>query len=449
MDYGSRARILFLVADPVSTAQLEGISESRKIYGEIKDNFEGIYRHFLTLSDFQSTLLRYSPHIVHISGVGSSSGSLIFQDEKGEVVEIEPSAWANLFEVANSDNSIRCVFLSACYSGKLAKEIAKHVDSVVGTKHNINDRLATEFAKGFYRALAQGANVLTAFETALNQSRLKELQVEDNAAEILAYGADPSTIFFAAKDAIENKRSNIQADIKKALQISGIVLVDSDSHPEDPLRKILASALEDTARFYNHNRSRLLLSISALSLGPHLIAKLRESNPESQSVQSIRSAETRGLSSISWDAESILSAVKESSGQESNKILVLTNLEVIPPPEWRYVLWSKRSGDFVVSTAPMDPTYWLIDSTDQRFDTIKRRARAACLNVVGQQIGLERCSNYRCFLRQSVPSVTQLDEMVVLGPEHGIIELANKGFASYDGDDEDRITELGSGDIGD
>lgn len=456
MAYGNKARILFLTADPArSTDKLEGINESRKIFGEIKYNFEGIYRHFLMLSDLQSMLLRYSPQIVHISGIGSSGGSFIFQDENGNVVEIEPSVWANLFEAVNFDNRIRCVFLSACYSAQLAEQIVKHVDCVVGTKPEVNDKVATEFAKGFYRALAGGADVRIAFEIASNQLELEKLQGY-KAAGMLAYtySIDPSTIFFAAKPAeldsgttgIENKR-NSHADMKKALQISAIVLVDS--RPEDPLKKILTSALEDTARFYNLGKSRIVLSILALSLDQHLMAKLRESKVRSQSVDSIRSAETRGFSSISWDAESILSAVKSSSVRASDRILVLTNLEVTPPPDWAYILWSRVRGDYVVSIAPMDPTYWLIVSSEDRFATIKQRARTACLNVVGQQIGLERCRNFRCFLRHSVQSVNQLDEMVVLGPEHEIIELANKGFASYDGEDEDRITELDSWSLGD
>ena len=83
----------------------------------------------------------------------------------------------------------------------------------------------------------------------------------------------------------------------------------------------------------------------------------------------------------------------------------------------------------VVSLAPLDPRYWGERMPhDERVGTIKRRARAAMLAIVGALVGLQRCANDRCYLFADINSVLQLDEMTHLGPEHEVEALAFRGF---------------------
>ena len=114
-------------------------------------------------------------------------------------------------------------------------------------------------------------------------------------------------------------------------------------------------------------------------------------------------------------------------GEES--VVTVTDAEITPPPEWRYVIWeSFDSGDAVISFAPLDPKYWG-DRDPDRVNTIKRRVRAALLGVTGGLLGLEECDNTRCFLYKNVDSVSVLDNMIALGLEHGVPGLTNKVFA--------------------
>jgi len=107
--------------------------------------------------------------------------------------------------------------------------------------------------------------------------------------------------------------------------------------------------------------------------------------------------------------------------------VVVIDQELTPPPSWRYIIFDGDSDGGVISIAPTDPQYWRERDVD-RIGTIKHRLRVACLNVVGELIGLQRCENPRCFLRADIDAVTALDSMVVLGEEHGVPALTGRGF---------------------
>ncbi len=116
------------------------------------------------------------------------------------------------------------------------------------------------------------------------------------------------------------------------------------------------------------------------------------------------------------------------------KLVIVTDQEITPPSQWRYVIWDQDSqDDTVISLAPIDPRYWASDIMGAaREQIIKQRVRAACCSVVGEGLGLVRCENPGCFLYSSVSSVNRLDEMVYIGGEHNIAELTGVGFEAFD-----------------
>jgi hypothetical protein len=123
-------------------------------------------------------------------------------------------------------------------------------------------------------------------------------------------------------------------------------------------------------------------------------------------------------------------AMLSEHGHEAEMLQVVTDQEITPPPDWRYILWDGDDDWGVVSTAAMDPEYWgLLDGDPTAL--IKRRARAAAISQVGSKLGLARCENARCFLLGNVGSVLQLDRMRLIGDEHPDFPGAGRvGFAS-------------------
>jgi hypothetical protein len=109
---------------------------------------------------------------------------------------------------------------------------------------------------------------------------------------------------------------------------------------------------------------------------------------------------------------------------------IITDREIAPPPDWRYLIWSGFQGGAVISTAAIDPRYWgLRDPEDERrVKEVKRRARAATMSVSGSLLGLSRCENPRCFMFAAVDSASTLDEMCSIGVEHEVKGLGRGIF---------------------
>jgi hypothetical protein len=138
----------------------------------------------------------------------------------------------------------------------------------------------------------------------------------------------------------------------------------------------------------------------------------------------VRSFDAGKIARLAWELTHAGS--EESWSREGTMQVVVTDLVLVPPEGWRYIIWSRD----VISIAPTDPKFWNMKEANRK-SILKHRVRTACLSVTGQLIGLKRCDNERCFLCKNVDSVTRLDDMVVLGPEHNIGALSQKGFEIF------------------
>jgi hypothetical protein len=138
----------------------------------------------------------------------------------------------------------------------------------------------------------------------------------------------------------------------------------------------------------------------------------------------VRSFDAGKIAQLAW--ELTRSGPSDVWSRDVKMQVVVTDLVLVPPQGWRYIIWSRD----VISIAPTDPKFWNMKESNRK-SIIKHRVRTACLSAVGQLMGLQRCDNERCFLYKNVDSVTRLDDMVVLGPEHNIGALSQKGFEIF------------------
>ena len=106
---------------------------------------------------------------------------------------VSSAALAQLFALLRGN--IRLVVLNACYSEEQARAIVKEVDFVVGMADSIGDDGAGTFAAAFYRGLAYGKSVQTAFGLGLNELRLMELMDDEGVPVLLTReGVDASAV---------------------------------------------------------------------------------------------------------------------------------------------------------------------------------------------------------------------------------------------------------------
>ena len=164
----SRKTILVLASSPINEARLRLDKELREIdeglrRSQHREKFTLQPKFAVRPDDLRRALLDFNPQIVHFCGHGSGENGLILENDEGLAQIVPTQALANLFK-RFATRGLECVVLNACYSEIQAKEIAQHIDYVVGMNSSIGDDAAIKFAVGFYDELGAGWS----FEDAYN-----------------------------------------------------------------------------------------------------------------------------------------------------------------------------------------------------------------------------------------------------------------------------------------
>jgi hypothetical protein len=172
-----RLRILYLAANPRDTRQLQLEAEIREIRAKIRvaplrDAVEFTPYLGVRPSDIEEALLLHRPQVVHYSGHGSRAGEIQFEDDARRMRPVGAATLATLFRILRDD--VRVVVLNACHSRAHAEAVGQHIDFAVGMDGAIDDRMAIAFAAAFYRAIAYGRGVRTAFDLGVAEIGLEE-----------------------------------------------------------------------------------------------------------------------------------------------------------------------------------------------------------------------------------------------------------------------------------
>ena len=176
-----KLKVLFLAADPFKTNALRLDEEIREIQHRIdasqERRVEIVSAWAVRPSDLQSLILRHSPSVVHFSGHGTDSKTLVLQGPDREPREVSGKALEELFEIFS--HRVQVVVLNACHSSRDAEAIAKWVDFAIGMNAAIGDNAATSFSAAFYGALAAGESVTNAFRLGKNAIALDGLSEDE------------------------------------------------------------------------------------------------------------------------------------------------------------------------------------------------------------------------------------------------------------------------------
>lgn len=165
-----KIKILFLAANPEDRTGLELTREYRRIReallrGKYRDAFQLLEPELAArIEDLTAALTKHQPHVIHFCGHGSKDRGIAFEGEDGYSRPADVDELTGLFKILNRD--ARLIFLNACHTREQAQALRQIFDYTVGTNGLILDSVAGEFAGWFYRALADGATVTGAFQSA-------------------------------------------------------------------------------------------------------------------------------------------------------------------------------------------------------------------------------------------------------------------------------------------
>jgi ABC-type branched-subunit amino acid transport system substrate-binding protein len=162
-------QVLILTASPRDDGRLQIPRELQGILDELTSRPESWnwHRRFRVtyrcarpdslLSDIEAE----SFDIIHFAGHGTGRG-LVLENELGNSHTVDNTAIKRIFKRVG--RNVKCVLLNSCDSTALAESISEHVSYVIGMRGPISDVAAIAFSKGFYKALADGESIESAFE---------------------------------------------------------------------------------------------------------------------------------------------------------------------------------------------------------------------------------------------------------------------------------------------
>jgi len=191
----NKMRVLFLAANPLSTARLSLDEEIRAITqktraADYRDSLELVSAWAVRPDDLLQNFNVHKPHIVHFSGHGSVTGEIVLVDNQRQPKPVNVSALKALFTTLKGN--IRIVVLNACYSRPQATAISEIIDFVIGMNDAIGDEAAITFAASFYRAIGFNCTVQEAFDQARTALLLEGILEEDTPELLVRPDADLS-----------------------------------------------------------------------------------------------------------------------------------------------------------------------------------------------------------------------------------------------------------------
>ena len=159
-----------MASSPVTESRLRLDAEFRDIKNELmrgkcRDLFDIHTSNAVRFQDMQRELGGSKPYLLHFSGHGSGDNGLCCEDDDGNSELLSNETLGTLL---SSSSSLECVILNACLSSVQAAFIAGRVKYVIGMSKSISDKAALEFAKGFYRQLGEGGDLLDSFKAGAN-----------------------------------------------------------------------------------------------------------------------------------------------------------------------------------------------------------------------------------------------------------------------------------------
>lgn len=193
----NRLKIVFFAANPRDQVQLRLDEEAREVEKRLRatdhrDVIDFATRWAVRPADLIEALNQERPQIIHLSGHGSQTEELAFQDDFGGTKIVTKEALAAMIHAFSDE--VRLVLFNNCFSEAHAREAVKHIEAAIGMNDSISDDAARIFAANFYAALGYGRSVQNAFEQAKAALMLESIPEERTPQLFTRSNVDPSTL---------------------------------------------------------------------------------------------------------------------------------------------------------------------------------------------------------------------------------------------------------------
>jgi hypothetical protein len=247
-----KVKVLFFAADPLSAPPHGGVPRlwldedvrqmREKVRGaKYRDALELDFRWAARTDDLLQALNETRPQVVHFSGHGGNDGLVLVSSDGQRPHPVGAAALAQLFDVFRGD--IHVAVLNACFSLPQAEAIAGAVGCAIGTRGEISDGAAITFGASFYRAIAFGESVKTAYDQARAALALEHFADQECPQLVVRRGVDPEKLILVSPEGVRASRRGIGRAgrtiaglaVAGATALVSVTLVDRANRSREPL----------------------------------------------------------------------------------------------------------------------------------------------------------------------------------------------------------------------
>jgi len=120
--------------------------------------------------DMSRALAEKNPLIIHFSGHGRDDGSLVVENDRGELAFYTPDSFSLLVQTIAERGNLRLVLLNCCHSATTAKMMIENkvAKTVIGMNGEVGDSAAITFAQVFYQQIFLKMTLAQAFKIAVS-----------------------------------------------------------------------------------------------------------------------------------------------------------------------------------------------------------------------------------------------------------------------------------------
>jgi hypothetical protein len=169
-----RKREILEIDNAIMRASL-AIVEKRNSLPVFKQPFD---KSELEADEISKVLSTIEPYIVDISGSQDGLSALLVDAavESNESENLD-ALIGDFFKVTSKNTS--CVVLNGCYVENQAREIVKHIEFLIGIKHELSHDITITFLNEFYYQLGVGVPISQSYDAACNRIRRRGLDKSD------------------------------------------------------------------------------------------------------------------------------------------------------------------------------------------------------------------------------------------------------------------------------
>lgn len=158
-------KVLYVASNPDPRAALnlehEVTELQRAFLAASGDLAELIFLPSLPFEDLAGHISRHKPDIVHISAHGSNGVLALATGDGRQFVELTGDMLCSFLDV---EPAPKIVYLNACNSATVAKQVLRRVPAAIGISTPITNLAATKAAVAFYSRLLEGRSIKQAFQ---------------------------------------------------------------------------------------------------------------------------------------------------------------------------------------------------------------------------------------------------------------------------------------------